>query len=103
MANIINKTDRFLNWIDNLKDQRGRARILSRIKAAESGNFGDCGPVGDGVSEMRIHFGPGYRVYYGQEGINVYLLIAGGDKGSQDRDIKSARAMWNELKKAGAI
>ena len=103
MRNIINKTDRFWVWIDGLKDQTGRARVLSRIVAAEAGNFGDCGPVGDGVSEMRIHYGPGYRVYFAQEGINVYLLIAGGDKSSQRLDIKQAKALWGDLKKAGAV
>jgi putative addiction module killer protein len=103
MPNIINKTDGFLAWIDDLKDQKGRARVLSRIVAAESGNFGDCGPVGDGSSEMRIHYGPGYRVYFAQEGIRIYLLIAGGDKSSQTHDIKQAKALWNNLKKAGTV
>jgi len=103
MQNVINKTEKFLTWIDGLKDQKGRARVLSRVVAAEAGNFGDCEPVGEGVSEMRIHYGPGYRVYYAQEGINIYLLIAGGDKSSQDRDIKQAKAFWNDLKKAGAL
>ena len=103
MLNVINKTEKFLDWIDGLKDQKGRARVLSRIVAAEAGNFGDCGPVGDGVSEMRIHYGPGYRVYFAQEGINVHLLIVGGDKSSQQQDIKQAKALWSALKKAGAI
>lgn len=103
MQNLINKTDKFLEWIDGLKDQKGRARILSRVVAAGRGNFGDCGPVGDGVSEMRIHYGPGYQVYYAQEGINIFLLIAGGDKGSQKQDIKRAKALWNSLKNEGAV
>jgi len=103
VPNVINKTNRFLAWIDALKDQKGRARVLSRIVAAETGNFGDCGPAGDGVSEMRIHYGPGYRVYFAQEGINIYLLIAGGDKSSQKQDIQQAKALWNDLKKAGAV
>ncbi len=103
MQNIINRTDLFRDWIDDLKDQKGRARILYRIRYAENGNFGDCESVGDGVSEMRIHFGPGYRVYFGQEGKNVYLLLVGGDKGSQKRDIKRAKTLWNELKKARNI
>lgn len=103
MRNVINKTDKFLAWIDGLKDQKGRARILSRLVAAESGNFGDCGPVGEGISEMRIHYGPGYRVYYAQEGLQVYLLIAGGDKNTQKQDIKQAKALWSDLKKAGAV
>ena len=103
MRNVINKTDKFLVWIDGLKDQIGRARVLSRVVAAESGNFGDCGPVGEGISEMRIHYGPGYRVYFAQEGVNIYLLIAGGDKDSQKQDIKQAKALWNNLKKGGAV
>ena len=100
---IINKTDKFSAWIDGLKDQKGRARILSRVVAAGCGNFGDCGSVGDGIYEMRIHYGPGYRVYFVQEGIHIYLLIAGGDKNSQKQDIKQAKALWKDLKKAGAI
>jgi putative addiction module killer protein len=103
MRNVINKTDRFLDWIDGLKDQKGRARILSRIVAAEAGNFGDCAPIGDGISEMRIHYGPGYRLYFAQEERSVYLLIAGGDKSRQDHDIKQAKTLWAELKKAGAV
>jgi putative addiction module killer protein len=103
MRNVINKTDKFLVWVDGLKDQKGRALVLARVVAAGSGNFGDCDSVGDGVSEMRIHYGPGYRVYFAQEGANVYLLIAGGDKSSQKQDIKQAKALWSELKKAGAV
>jgi len=69
---------------------------MLRIKAAEQGNFGDCAPVGDGVSEMRLHFGPGYRIYFVQEGTSIYLLLAGGDKDSQARDIKRAKEMWKK-------
>ncbi|MHB1202701.1 MAG: type II toxin-antitoxin system RelE/ParE family toxin [Acidithiobacillus sp.] len=68
----------------------GRARIVHRIRSAEHGNFGDCEPVGEGVSEMRIHFGPGYRVYFTRCGEVIYLLLWGGDKSSQKRDIKRA-------------
>jgi putative addiction module killer protein len=103
MQNVINTTDKFLEWIDGLRDQKGRARILSRVVAAESGNFGDCASVGDGVSEMRIQYGPGYRVYFAQQGIHIYLLIAGGDKDSQKRDIAQAKAIWNGLKTAGEV
>ena len=103
MQNVINKTEQFLEWIDALKDQKGRARILSRVVAAQGGNFGDCGPVGEGVSEMRIQFGPGYRVYFAQDGVNIYLLIAGGDKSTQQQDIKRAKTFWNDLKKAGTV
>ena len=98
MKNILKKTDVFQKWLDSLKDQKGRARILTRIVAAESGNFGDCGPVGDGISEMRIHLGPGYRVYYGQRDEVTYLLIAGGDKHAQSRDIARAKVIWKTIK-----
>lgn len=74
------------------------ARILSRLDSAALGNFGDCEPVGEGVSEMRIHFGPGYRVYYKRRGTEVYLLLLGGDKSTQKRDIKLALEMARQLK-----
>ena len=76
---------------------RGRARILARLDAATLGNFGDCAPVGAGVSEMRIHTGPGYRVYYTRRDSVVYLLLLGGDKATQSRDIKRAIKMAREL------
>ena len=75
------------------------ARIVHRIRSAEHGNFGDCEPVGDGVSEMRIHFGPGYRVYFTRRGEVIYLLLLGGDKSSQKRDIKRAIEMARALDK----
>lgn len=101
MKNILQKTDVFQKWLDGLKDQKGRARVLSRIVAAESGNFGDCGSVSGGVSEMRIHVGPGYRVYYAQHAEVVYLLLAGGDKATQKRDITRAKAIWKAVKEQG--
>jgi putative addiction module killer protein len=76
---------------------KGKARIIARIRSAEHGNFGDCEPVGEGVSEMRIHTGPGYRVYYSRRGKIVYLLLSGGDKSSQKRDIKRAKAIKQNL------
>jgi len=75
-----------------------RARIAQRIESAQAGNFGDCEPVGEGVSEMRIHAGPGYRVYYTRIGDAVYLLFAGGDKSTQGRDIQRAIRMVRSLK-----
>ena len=99
MVNIfINKTEYFETWLRALKDRQGRNRLIRRIVAAENGNFGDCGPVGEGVSEMRMHFGPGYRIYFAQEGINIYLLLAGGDKDTQVDDIKRAKEIWKELR-----
>lgn len=96
---IINQTDEFHHWLDGLKDRIGKGAILVRINRARLGNFGDHKDVGDGVSEMRIDVGPGYRVYYGRQGSVVYLLICGGDKSSQDKDIKHAKAIWDQFKK----
>jgi putative addiction module killer protein len=76
---------------------RGRARILARLDAAALGNFGDCAPVGAGISEMRIHTGLGYRVYYTRRDSVVYLLLLGGDKSTQSRDVKRAIKMAKEL------
>lgn len=84
------RTSVFDSWLSSLRDKIAKARIISRIRAAEAGNFGDCGPVGEGVSEMRIHVGPGYRVYYTRTGDVFYLLLLGGNKSSQSRDIKQA-------------
>ncbi len=98
MEHTIEWTDEFRRWLYGLRDQTVRARILFRIKKASSGNFGDCKPVGDGIAEMRIHFGPGYRVYYGQRGEVTYLLIAGGDKSTQSRDIARAKAEWKAIR-----
>jgi len=86
-------------WLAGLSDKVGRARIVHRIRSAEHGNFGDCEPVGGGVSEMRIHIGPGYRVYFTRRGEVVYLLLLGGDKSSQKRDIKRAIEMSRTLDK----
>lgn len=93
------RSDEFDAWLAALKDKIGRARIVLRIRSAEHGNFGDCEPVGEGVSEMRIHFGPGYRVYFTRRGEVVYLLLLGGDKSSQKRDIKRAIEMVRVLDK----
>ena len=97
--NTFLRTDEFDAWLSALKDKIGRARIAQRIRSAEHGNFGDCEPVGDGVSEMRIHVGPGYRVYYTRRGDVIYLLLLGGDKSSQKRDIKRAIEMARALDK----
>lgn len=97
--NTFHRPDEFDSWLAELKDKLGRARIVHRIRSAEHGNFGDCEPVGDGVSEMRIHFGPGYRVYFTRRGEVIYLLLLGGDKSSQKRDIKRAIEMARALDK----
>lgn len=92
------RSDAFSVWLAGLTDKKGKARILARLTSAEHGNFGDCEPVGEGVSEMRIHFGPGYRVYFVKSGSTVYVLLYGGRKGSQKRDIERAKTMARELK-----
>ena len=81
----------YQNWIENLRDSRARYRILARIKRLESGNAGDVKPVGEGVSEMRIDYGPGYRVYYKDVGMEIIILLCGGDKSSQCADIDRAK------------
>ena len=95
--NTFERSDEFDAWLAALKDKVGRARIALRIRSAEHGNFGDCEPVGEGVSEMRVHVGPGYRLYYTRRGKVVYLLLLGGDKSSQKRDIKRAIEMAHSL------
>lgn len=83
-------TEVFDTWFSRLSDARAKARIAARIRRAEEGNLGDCAPVGEGVSEMRIHYGPGYRVYFAQRGLEIVILLAGGDKSTQAKDIKTA-------------
>jgi putative addiction module killer protein len=95
----IRKTDVYANWIDNLRDQQARARILVRVERLAAGNPGDIKPVGSGVSELRIHFGPGYRVYFTQRGQDIVILLAGGDKSSQSNDIQTALHLATNLEK----
>ena len=97
--NTFERSVEFDVWLAGLKDKVGRARIALRIRSAEHGNFGDCEPVGEGVSEMRIHVGPGYRAYFTRRAEVVYLLLAGGDKSTQKRDIKRAIGMARTLDK----
>ena len=97
--NTILKTNYFTDWFKSLKDLRGRAAIQKRIDRAEEGNFGDYKSVGDGVFEMRLTVGPGYRVYYSYAGSIVYILLLGGDKSSQVHDIAKAKSIWNEIQK----
>ena len=92
------RTDEFDRWLAKLRDTRAKARIIIRIRSAERGNFGDCEPVGAGVSEMRIHFGPGYRVYFTRASKFVYLLLCGGTKRGQNKDIVKARNLASLLK-----
>lgn len=96
--NELLRTHAFDEWLRALRDPVGKARILARLRSASLGNFGDCEPVGEGVSEMRIHAGPGYRVYFTRRGRTVYLLLCGGDKSSQQKDIRRARELLTQLK-----
>jgi putative addiction module killer protein len=93
----LRKTEAFAKWIDGLQDLRARARILVRIERLATGNPGDVKPVGEGVSEMRIDYGPGYRVYFKKIGQKVIILLAGGDKKTQSKDIKIALGLSRNL------
>ena len=91
------KTDTYLKWIDGLRDVRGRARVLARVERLAAGNPGDASPVGESVSELRIDHGPGYRVHFTRRERAIIVLLAGGDKSSQDRDIKAAKRLARNL------
>ena len=91
------KTDVYARWLDDLRDIRARARVQARVERLAAGNPGDVKPVGDGVSEMRIDYGPGYRVYFTRRGNEVVILLAGGDKSTQDADIKTAQGLARNL------
>jgi putative addiction module killer protein len=93
----IQKTEYFNDWLRGLRDIRGKAKILARLKRAEQGNLGDHKPVGDGVLEMRVNFGPGYRVYFSRRGGIVIIILVGGDKSSQERDIRKAKQIASEI------
>ncbi|MDP2001311.1 MAG: type II toxin-antitoxin system RelE/ParE family toxin [Desulfurivibrionaceae bacterium] len=87
----------FSVWFAGLRDTITRARIKARLRSVELGDFGDCKPVGKGVSEMKIHCGPGYRVYFVQRGLEMVILLAGGDKRTQDKDIKTALKLARQV------
>ena len=88
----------FTEWFESIRDLKTRTQIQSRIDRIKSGNFGDHRSVGDGVFELRFRSGPGYRIYFGQVGNTIVLLLCGGDKSSQSRDIERAKAYWQEYK-----
>lgn len=90
------RTDVFDRWLRHLKDRQGRLRILSRLTRLEDGNHGDARPIGNGLSELRINTGPGYRVYYLQNGNTLVLLLCGGDKSTQQHDIDQAHRLADE-------
>lgn len=93
----VRKTETFAAWLDGLRDMQARARIQARIERLAMGNAGDVSPVGEAVSEMRIDYGPGYRVYYIKRGRGLVILLAGGDKRTQAADIKTALQLARKL------
>ena len=99
VMNTLLQTDEFRAWLGELKDIRAKAVIFNRLDRATKGNFGDAKALGGGVSEMRIDSGPGYRIYYTRRGEIVYLLLVGGDKSTQVRDIQRAKTLLKSLSK----
>jgi putative addiction module killer protein len=93
----VRQTDEYSEWFINLRDKQARARINARIRRLSLGNSGDVKPVGEGVSELRIDYGPGYRVYFLQRGREVVILLAGGDKRTQQKDIQAALDLVRNL------
>jgi putative addiction module killer protein len=89
----------FTEWMASLRDIKARAKIRVRLDRVSLGNFGDCHGVGEGVQELRIDYGPGYRVYFGQDGATIVLLLCGGDKSTQVKDIDTAKQYWNEYRR----
>jgi putative addiction module killer protein len=92
----IRETEEFSGWLRALRDSQARARIAARIRRLAFGNPGDVRPVGEGVSELRVHYGPGYRVYFVQRGEVLIILLCGGDKSTQERDIAAAKRLAKE-------
>ena len=95
---ITEKTDVFEDWLKNLRDKEACTRISRRLKRIEKGNFGDHKSLGGGISELKIHYGPGYRVYYTERNGLIVVLLAGGDKSTQERDIVKAKQLAKEWK-----
>ena len=95
----VRQTEIFQRWFNSLRDRQAQKRILTRIRRLSQGNPGDVRPVGGGVSELRIDYGPGYRLYFVQRGSTVVILLSGGDKRAQDRDIKAAMGLADEIRK----
>ncbi len=94
---VIRETPQFEDFVEDLTDERARAKISARIERLAFGNAGDVAPVGEGVSELRIHYGPGYRVYFIRRGERVIVLLGGGDKSTQEKDIKAAKLLAKNL------
>jgi len=89
----------FLDWIEALRDERAKQKIQARIARIRLGNLGNTRPVGEGVQELKIDYGPGYRVYFAQHGARILIILCGGDKSTQAADIKAAKDFWNQFKK----
>lgn len=96
---IVEKTELFNSWLENLKDSAAKVRIVQRIQRMEGGNFGEFRNLDGGVSELKINYGPGYRIYYCRTGVVVYLLLCGGNKSTQEKDIELAKEMRKCLQK----
>lgn len=94
---LVRQTEEFREWLDRLRDQQAQVRIAARIRHAEAGNLGDAKSVGGGISEMRVDVGPGYRLYFTRRGNIVIVLLCGGDKASQQRDIRRAQRIASEI------
>ena len=95
----LKQTEQFRRWRTRLKDERARTLLASRLDRLAYGHAGDVAPVGDGISELRIHYGPGYRIYFHRQGNTVVILLCGGDKGSQTKDINTAKRLLAEWMK----
>ncbi len=89
----------FHNWLNSLKDRSARARIRVRLNRVRLGNFGDCKPVGKGVNELRVDYGPGYRIYYGKTETSIVIVLCGGSKKTQSKDMQLAQTYWAEFKR----
>jgi len=88
----------FSEWLTSLHDARARAKVRVRLDRIRLGNFGDCRGVGEGVQELRIDYGPGYRVYFGQVGLTIVILLCGGEKSTQNKDIELAKQYWSDYR-----
>ncbi len=96
-----NGNEPYTSWFYALRDEKAKSRIDIRLRRLEQGLYGDCEPVGEGVLELRMFFGPGYRVYFGEDDENIVVLLCGGDKDSQKQDIRAAKEYWKEYRSNG--
>lgn len=94
------RTNEFDEWLVSMRDVGAKTQITARVHRAQAGNFGDVEPIGDGISEMRIHVGPGYRVYFARRGDLVYVLLLGGNKKTQQKDIARAKVIWADIQRS---